>query len=445
MERLYRDPVHNIITLSEHRSDDALLIELIDTPEFQRLRHIKQLGLALYTFQGAEHSRFTHSLGVMHLMTRVLDQLAKRHRITPEERIAARVAALLHDIGHGPFSHVIEKVLHQHHERWSVRIIANRRTAINQRLRQYAADLPERVIALIEHRFEPSWVGQLVSSQLDVDRFDYLLRDSLMTGVKYGNYDLEWILHALEIDTVTGQLYVGARGLYAVEEYLQARFYMFRQVYFHRTLRAAEAVLISILRRAVDLWRAGRLDFVLPGSVMARLLAGEPLKTAEYLRFDDHDVMFHLKQWTTESDKILRDLSRRFIERRLFKAIDLPADQRERADSIATARNVVSRLGYDPDYYLIEDRTGDVPFYNYYQAESQPESTPAAMTESPAASSGAGRASGARRLLIEAPDRRGQLVDIAEVSAVVRGMRGYELHRLCFPAEAAAAIAAERP
>lgn len=441
MERLYRDPVHNIITLSEHRSDDALLIGLIDTPEFQRLRHIKQLGLALYTFQGAEHSRFTHSLGVMHLMTRVLDQLGKRHRITPEERVAARVAALLHDIGHGPFSHVIEKVLHQHHERWSVRIIANQRTAINQRLRQYAADLPERVIALIEHRFEPGWVGQLVSSQLDVDRFDYLLRDSLMTGVKYGNYDLEWILHALEIDAVTGQLYVGARGLYAVEEYLQARFYMFRQVYFHRTLRAAEAVLMSTLRRAVDLWRAGRLEFVVAGSVMARLLAGERLKTAEYLRFDDHDVMFHLKQWTMESDKILRDLSRRFIERRLFKAIDLPADPRERTAAIATARQVVSRLGYDPDYYLIEDRTGDVPFYNYYQAES----TPAAMAESPAASSSDGRASGARRLLIEAPDRRGQLVDIAEVSAVVRGMRGYELHRLCFPAEAAVAIAAEGP
>lgn len=441
MERLYRDPVHNIITLSEHRSDDALLIGLIDTPEFQRLRHIKQLGLALYTFQGAEHSRFTHSLGVMHLMTRVLDQLGKRHRITPEERVAARVAALLHDIGHGPFSHVIEKVLHQHHERWSVRIIANQRTAINQRLRQYAADLPERVIALIEHRFEPGWVGQLVSSQLDVDRFDYLLRDSLMTGVKYGNYDLEWILHALEIDAVTGQLYVGARGLYAVEEYLQARFYMFRQVYFHRTLRAAEAVLMSTLRRAVDLWRAGRLEFIVAGSVMARLLAGERLKTAEYLRFDDHDVMFHLKQWTMESDKVLRDLSRRFIERRLFKAIDLPADPRARTAAIATARQVVSRLGYDPDYYLIEDRTGDVPFYNYYQAES----TPAAMAESPAASSSDGRASGARRLLIEASDRRGQLVDIAEVSAVVRGMRGYELHRLCFPAEAAVAIAAEGP
>ena len=279
MERLYRDPVHNIITLDESAADDALLIGLIDTPEFQRLRNIKQLGLALYTFQGAEHSRFTHSLGVMHIMTRVLDQLQKRHRIKPEERVAARTAALLHDIGHGPFSHVIEKVLHQRHERWSVRIIANRRTAINRRLRSFDPHLPERVIGLIEHRSEPLWIGQLVSSPLDVDRFDYLLRDSLMTGVKYGNFDLEWIIHALEIDPTTGQLCVGDRGLFAAEEYLQARYYMFRQVYFHRTLRAAEAVLMSTLRRAVELHRAGRLNFVLGGSVIERLLSGERLRT----------------------------------------------------------------------------------------------------------------------------------------------------------------------
>ncbi|MBK9707974.1 MAG: HD domain-containing protein [Acidobacteria bacterium] len=117
MERIYRDPVHNIIALSEERPDDALMIRLINTPEFQRLRYIKQLGLALYTYQGAEHSRFTHSLGVMHVMTRVLDHLGKRHRISEEQRIVGRAAAMLHDIGHGPFSHVIETVLRQNHEK----------------------------------------------------------------------------------------------------------------------------------------------------------------------------------------------------------------------------------------------------------------------------------------------------------------------------------------
>ncbi|HKX30230.1 MAG TPA: HD domain-containing protein, partial [Blastocatellia bacterium] len=182
MERIYRDPVHNIIALSEDRADDALLIRLINTPEFQRLRYIKQLGLALYTYQGAEHSRFTHSLGVMHLMTRVLDHLGRRYSISDEARVVARTAAILHDVGHGPFSHVIEKVLEQNHERWTMRIIADPSTQIHQALADFDPGLPEKVIAAIDHRYRPDFVGQLVSSQLDVDRFDYLLRDSLMTG-----------------------------------------------------------------------------------------------------------------------------------------------------------------------------------------------------------------------------------------------------------------------
>jgi HD superfamily phosphohydrolase len=413
MERIYRDPVHNIIALSEDRADDALLIRVINTPEFQRLRYIKQLGLALYTYQGAEHSRFTHSLGVMHLMTRVLDHLGRRYAISEESRVVARAAALLHDLGHGPFSHVIEKVLEQNHERWTMRIIADPSTRVHQALAAFDPALPGKVVAAIDHRYQPAYVGQLVSSQLDVDRFDYLLRDSLMTGAKYGNYDLEWILHALEIDQGNDRIYVASNGLYAVEEYLQARYYMFRQVYFHRSLRSAEAVLMSILRRTVQLLKRGRLNFVVSGSVMERVLAGEELSIADYLLFDDHDVMFHIKQWTREPDAILQDLSRRFIERRLFKTIDLECDENERAPFVDRARERIRRLNLDPDYYLIEDRAADIPYYSYYRPE------------------------GKTRLFIE---RNGVICDIAKVSSVVRGMRGYELHRLCFPAEAAAVI-----
>ena len=414
MERIYRDPVHNVIALSTARADDALLIRLIDTPEFQRLRYIKQLGLALYTYQGAEHSRFTHSLGVMHVMTRVLDQLEQKYRISEEARLVARAAAMLHDIGHGPFSHVIEKILGEHHERWTARIIAEPATAVHQCLATVNAELPEQVIAAIEHRYRPAFVGQLVSSQLDVDRLDYLLRDSLMTGAKYGNYDLEWILHALEIDEAGDRVYVAANGLYAVEAYLQARFYMFRQVYFHRTLRSAEAVLMSTLRRAVELMRAGRLQFVVAGSVMERVLRGEALTVATYLRFDDHDVMFHLKQWMREPDAVLSDLARRFIERRLFKALDLDMAAEQRAEFVAAARACVLERGFDPAYYLVEDRAADIPYYGYYRPD------------------------GKSRLLVERGN--GELCDIAEVSTAIRGMRGYEIHRICFPQEAGAAI-----
>jgi len=199
------------------------MMRLIDAAEFQRLRRIKQLGLGLYTYQGAEHSRFTHSLGAFHLMTRVLDRLSERYAIDPNDRIAARAAALLHDVGHGSFSHVMEKLIGFHHEQRTVQVILDEQTEIGALLKSFSSDLPRKVASIIEGTFRPSALAQLVSSQLDVDRMDYLLRDSLMTGAKYGIYDLEWIINALAIDEAADRIYVEARGVYAVEEYLQAR------------------------------------------------------------------------------------------------------------------------------------------------------------------------------------------------------------------------------
>ena len=163
-ERIYRDPVHDIIRLRGDTAEGRALMRLVDAAEFQRLRRVKQLGLALYTYQGAEHSRFTHSLGVLHVMTRVLDRLSERHEITREDRLAAQAAALLHDIGHGPFSHVMEKVLGFHHEAWTVKAVLSEETEVGQALRGYAEDLPERVASIIEGRFQPAALAQLVSS-----------------------------------------------------------------------------------------------------------------------------------------------------------------------------------------------------------------------------------------------------------------------------------------
>src|SRR5437588_4623821 len=205
-QRIYRDPVHNIIPLRDEGAAGQLMIRLIDTAEFQRLRRIKQLGLGLYTYQGAEHSRFTHSLGALHLMTRVLDRLGENYRIAEDDRAAARAAALLHDVGHGSFSHVMEKVLGFHHEGWTVRVCLSEETEVGKLLRSFSTELPERVASIIEGRFQPAALAQLVSSQLDVDRMDYLLRDSLMTGAKYGIYDLEWIINALQIDEENDRL-----------------------------------------------------------------------------------------------------------------------------------------------------------------------------------------------------------------------------------------------
>ncbi|MBV9957186.1 MAG: hypothetical protein JO360_02140 [Acidobacteria bacterium] len=309
----------------------------------------------------------------------------------------------------------MEKVLGFHHEAWTVRAVLSEETEVGRVLRSYSAELPARVASIIEGKFQPAALAQLVSSQLDVDRMDYLLRDSLMTGAKYGIYDLEWIINALQIDEEGDRIYVAARGLYAVEEYLQARYYMFRQVYFHRTLRSAEAVLRSVLRRALALLEAGEQVWCAPGTAFEKVLRREPLTLAEHLQMDDSDVIFHVKQWQSSDDQVLSDLSRRFIGRRLFKAIDLDMPLTERAGFLAAARAEVERAGMPAEYYFIEDHAGDVPYYNYYTAE---DAEPKA------------------RIYVEDGYAHPRIREISEVSEAVRGLeRGYQLHRVCFPPE----------
>ena len=414
-ERIYRDPVHNIIRLRTDTDEGELMMKLIDSSEFQRLRRIKQLGLGLFTYQGAEHSRFTHSLGAFHLMTRVLDRFGERYTINPDDRIAARAAALLHDVGHGSFSHVMEKVMNFHHEHWTVQILRSSETEIGSLLRSYSPDLPLKVANIIEGKFTPAALAELVSSQLDVDRMDYLLRDSLMTGAKYGIYDLEWIINALAIDESADRIYVEARGLYAVEEYLQARYYMFRQVYFHRTLRSAEAVLRSIIRRALTLYQNDVEVWHATGTAFEKILKREKLTTLEHLQIDDSDVVFHVKQWQHSADHILSDLSRRFIHRRLFKAIDLDMSASDKTKFLLAAREAVRQAGFDPDYYFIEDRASDIPYYNYYTADRGEPKT---------------------HIYVETGYAHPRITEISEVSRIVNGLQhGYELHRVCFPAE----------
>ena len=396
------------------------MMRLIDTAEFQRLRRIKQLGLGLFTYQGAEHSRFTHSLGAFHLITRVLDRLSERYDIDDDDRVATRAAALLHDVGHGSFSHVMEKVLNSHHEEWTIQVVLSADTEIGELLRSHHPNLPEKVSAIIRGTFQPAALGQLVSSQLDVDRMDYLLRDSLMTGAKYGIYDLEWIINALAIDEASDRIYVEARGIYAVEEYLQARYHMFRQVYFHRTLRSAEVVLRSIVRRALKLHAEGEFVWHASGTAFEKILKHEQLTISEHLQVDDSDFLFHVKQWQQSDDAILRDLSRRFVSRRLFKAIDLDMPEQDRQEFLTDAREAVRAAGFDPDYYFIEDKASDVPYYSYYAATQTEPKT---------------------RIYVESGYAQPQLREITEVSNVVRGLQqGYELHRVCFPAEVKTAV-----
>ncbi len=415
--RRYSDPVHGIIMLERGDSADGLLIALIDTPEMQRLRRIRQLGLAYVAFQGAEHSRFAHSLGVMHVMTLALDALRRSGvALDAETRLQARAAALLHDLGHGPFSHVMEKVLGQRHEDWTASILRAPETDAHAVLAAHDPALPEKLAMLMTGQFQPRFVAQLVSSQLDCDRFDYLLRDSLMTGVSYGRYDLPWILNALAVDPASGCLITRARGALAVEEYLFARYHMFRRVYFHHALRAAENMLVAMFRRAVALAAAGTLSFRLPDSAMDKLLTARPLTPPEYLSLDDADVIFYIKQWQREPDSTLSDLARRFLARRLFKSLDVSDLS---PDQIASLREAISDTlaarGFNPESYLLEDNAEDVPYFGPYAPDAPN-----------------------RRIVVEDGRTGPRLREISEVSAAVAGLRPYRLHRLCFPEEARA-------
>jgi len=414
LERIYRDSVHDIIRLNTGTDEGRLVVALIDTPEFQRLRRIRQLGLAYFAYQSAEHSRFTHSLGAFHLAGRMIAKLRVSYDIPAEAQTAVRVAALLHDLGHGPFSHVIENILGFHHEQFTIDAVLSSDTEVGHLLNNFSPDLPKDIASIIRGNFRPRALGQLVSSQLDVDRMDYLLRDSLMTGAKYGVFDLEWIIKSIEINEAADHLYISAPGIYAVEDYLQARYYMYRQVYFHRTLRSAEAVLKVLLRRAIVLFQSGGDLWKAEGTPMEKVLAGEKLTLKEHLEIDDSDILFSIKRWQHSTDTILSDLSARFLNRRLFKAFDLDMLESDRASFIADSRKIVADAGFDTEYYFVEDEAGNIPYSFYSKDAADPKNL----------------------IFVEQGFSNPAIHEISEVSPAVRGLQeGYRIHRICFPAE----------
>jgi HD superfamily phosphohydrolase len=391
-----------------------MLLRLVDTAEFQRLRRIRQLGLAAFAYQGAEHSRFSHSLGVLHLTTRILEKFSRKYELSDFDQVTIRAAALLHDIGHGAFSHVMESVLGFHHEDFTVAAMLSDETEVGQVLRSYKSELPERVSSVIRGEFKPVALAQLVSSQLDADRMDYLLRDSLMTGAKYGIYDLEWIIKTLEIDPEQDRIYVSAHGLFAVEDYLQARYYMFRQVYFHRTLRSAEVVLRALLRRALELFEAGKKVWFAPGTAFERILRREQLNLREHLELDDTDIVFHVKQWQHSEDAVLADLSRRFTNRRLFKALELDMPNDERIEFLSQGRKVIERAGLPAEFYFVEDRAGETSYCPLNSPQAKPNSA----------------------IYVEEGFSRPLIREISEVSPAARSLlQGFVAHRVCFPYE----------
>jgi HD superfamily phosphohydrolase len=368
-KRTYLDPIHHDITLNRNKPEERLIIELIDAPEFQRLRRVQQLGISFYTFQGAEGSRFTHSVGVMHVASRLLNMLSETNSAVAEQKAVALAAALLHDIGHGPFSHVTEKILGYDHEDWSCRIISGD-TEVRSILDRHQAgsNLSEKIVRVLKKTYQPKYVSHLISSQLDCDRFDYLLRDSYMTGTAYGLFALQRILSSLEIDESGDRIIVvGEKGQSAVEDYLFARYSMYAQVYYHKKNLAVRALLSKLINRARYIAKTG--DCFMDDATR-KWLMGEPLEVAEYLYLDDIQLTYHIKRWSRAGDPVLSDLASRFLTRRLFKAMRIPDGKPELAAEVEKqARKLASERGFDPDYYVATESTGFRP-YDYYRPDS---------------------------------------------------------------------------
>ena len=313
--KIINDPVYGFLRFPEPE-----VIKIIDHPWFQRLRSIKQMGMAQLVYPGAVHTRLHHSLGACHLMGKALDEL-KAKGITPdkEECTAARLAALLHDVGHGPFSHSLEySITGVNHETLS-RIIM-------KRLNTDLGGMLDKTIEIFDHSYPRRYLHQLVSSQLDVDRMDYLNRDSFFTGVSEGVIGYDRILQMLTVRD--NELMVEEKGVHSVEKFIIARRLMYWQVYLHKTVLSAEMLLINIMKRAKelagngeDLFATPALKYFLYKNLTEQDFIDDPRHIEQYCQLDDTDVMASIKVWQSHKDKTLSRLCQMLILRKLYKIL----------------------------------------------------------------------------------------------------------------------------
>ncbi|MDM5201444.1 HD domain-containing protein [Fictibacillus enclensis] len=359
-EKVFKDPVHRYIHVR-----DELIWRLIGTREFQRLRRIRQLGTTYLTFHGAEHSRFSHSLGVYEITRRIIEVFHNRPHWNEEERMLVLSAALLHDIGHGPFSHSFEKVFGVDHEDYTRAILLGD-TEVNEVLRLQGSDFPKKVAEVIEKTYHDKLVVSMISSQIDADRMDYLLRDAYFTGVSYGNFDLERILRVMR--PMEDGAVIKASGMHAVEDYIMSRYQMYWQVYFHPVTRSAEVILSKILHRAKDLYQEG-YTFKQNLTHFRSLFEGE-ITLEDYIKLDEGVMQYYFQIWLEEEDGILRDLCRRFLDRKLFKYSEMVS-----VSEVLKLSDYLEEAGIDPKYYLVIDSSSDLP-YDFYRPGEKEERLP---------------------------------------------------------------------
>ncbi|MDN6162176.1 MAG: HD domain-containing protein, partial [Atopostipes sp.] len=360
-EVIFKDPIHDSIHVRH-----PLILDLIDSKEFQRLRRIKQLGTAHYTFHGAEHSRFQHSLGVYELSRTICDHFVRNYPDDwdDSERLVTLAAALLHDIGHGPFSHTFETIFNTDHEQFTVDIILDEETEVNQILSKVSPNFPTQVASVIKGEYPNPQVVQLISSQLDADRMDYLQRDAYFTGVTYGMFDLSRILRVIR--PYEEGIAFQYQGMHAVEDYIVSRYQMYMQVYFHPVSRGMEVTLDRLLTRAKDLYKKGKLY---PSAQALEPFFKNNYAINDYLKLDDHILLSIISSWTESKDFHLNKLAKMFLHRRPLKSIGF--DQEKNKSTVKYLQKLVGRLYYNQNYYSMTNRSSDIS-YDYSLKEKAP-------------------------------------------------------------------------
>ncbi len=349
--KVMRDPIHGYIHVHYQ-----VIWDCINAREFQRLRRIHQLGGDFQVYHTAEHTRFSHSLGVYEIVRRMVEEIEElANRLTEYEKCAAMLAGLLHDLGHGPFSHAFEAVSQCRHERYTQKILLED-TEIHSILAKVDPCLPGEVADIIGYRHKNDLLNQLVSGQLDADRMDYLLRDAYFTGTSYGTFDMERILRTIRIHGK--YLAVKESGIHSVEDYIMARYHMYWQVYLHPVARSYEIIIALLFARMKDVWNQDP-SFFAGLEMFVPFLTEEEVSVEDYYRLDESAALYGFSLLEQKTDPIMRDLAGRVLNRRLF---DYVQDSDEK---FAQIQESAKERGYDPAYYVHRDHVIQKPYSPY--------------------------------------------------------------------------------
>ena len=341
--KVLKDPVHSYIHIHYE-----VIWNCLDSKEFQRLRRIRQLGGDFQVYPTAEHSRFSHSLGVYEIVRRMVTEVKSLCvELTEYEKVCVMLAGLLHDVGHGPFSHAFEHITNHSHEEYTAKIILGN-TELNAILRAVSEKLPQDIVSIIQHTHENDILNQIVSGQLDADRMDYLLRDSYFTATSYGQFDLERILRTMRVrKTNEGRkvIVVKYTGIHSVEDYIMARYQMYWQVYYHPVARSYEAVFIQLFNRLKDIFKVDK-DYFEDMKVLIPFLEKSEVSVDEYFKLDENSLLYCCALIQDKEDKIAADLAKRLQNRKLFEYVDY------NEENLAQIKNMLKGNGLDERYYL---------------------------------------------------------------------------------------------